>query len=91
VFTRIAPEYLALDEVNFSFSQIKQILDLGEWFQEAEDSYGGVDGMRVTDHKALFEPREFDRLKDRLNDLTKEKNKRGGDMLRKPIEWLCRG
>lgn len=44
------------DAVGLSPSQIKQLLDRQPWSQEEEDRYRGVDGRKVVDHKALFEP-----------------------------------
>jgi len=56
-----SPEFTVIDAVGLSPSQIKQMLDLFEFSQESEDKFRGVDGRKVTDHKALFEPAEDDR------------------------------
>ena len=37
-------------------AQIKQILDTHPWSQEVEDKFRGVDGRKVVDHDALFDP-----------------------------------
>ena len=67
-------DFPIIDAVGFSPSQIKQLLDLSEWSQKTKDKFRGVDGREVTDHKALFEPRESDRLKP--GKLTQEEERR---------------
>ncbi|KAE9367464.1 hypothetical protein N431DRAFT_470897 [Stipitochalara longipes BDJ] len=50
------PEFPLYDAVGFSPAQIKWILDLSPFSQEAEDKFRGVDGRTVTGHEALFNP-----------------------------------
>jgi len=50
------PERVVLDAVGFSPAQIKATLDLSPWSQEIEDLYRGVDGRKVVDHEALYNP-----------------------------------
>ncbi len=50
------PERVVLDAVGFSPTQIKQMLDTQPWPQEVEDLYRGVDGRKVFDHEALYNP-----------------------------------
>ncbi|MAD87975.1 MAG: hypothetical protein CL912_33860 [Deltaproteobacteria bacterium] len=44
-----------IDAIGLSPTQIKELLDSGQWSQETEDKFRGVDGRNVTDPKALFE------------------------------------
>jgi len=50
------PERVVLDAVGFSPAQIKAMLDMQPWSQEIEDLYRGVDGRKVVDHEALYNP-----------------------------------
>ncbi|PMD57883.1 uncharacterized protein K444DRAFT_631612 [Hyaloscypha bicolor E] len=50
------PERVVFDAVGFSPAQIKAMLDLQPWSQEIEDLYRGVDGRKVVDHEALYNP-----------------------------------
>lgn len=45
-----------IDAIGLSPSQIKELLDAQPWSQETEDKFRGVDGRKVTDIRALFEP-----------------------------------
>ncbi|KAE9364952.1 hypothetical protein N431DRAFT_549339 [Stipitochalara longipes BDJ] len=50
------PERVVLDAVGFSPAQIKEMLDIYPWSQETEDIYRGIDGRKVVDHEALYNP-----------------------------------
>ncbi len=50
------PERIVIDAVGFSPAQIKRMLDLHPWSQETEDLFRGVDGRKVVDHEALYNP-----------------------------------
>jgi hypothetical protein len=50
------PERIVIDAVGLSPAQIKQRLDLFPWSQEKEDLFRGVDGRKVVDHEALYNP-----------------------------------
>lgn len=52
------PERIVVDAVGLSPSQIKRMLDTqpGPWSQECEDTFRGVDGRKVVDNEALFNP-----------------------------------
>jgi len=50
-----------IDAAGFSPAQIKQFLDKQPWSQATEDKFRGVDGRKVVDHEALFNPPDSDR------------------------------
>ncbi|KAN0089046.1 hypothetical protein V8E51_019306 [Hyaloscypha variabilis] len=51
-----SPERIVLDAVGFSPANIKSMLDRQPWSQECEDTFRGVDGRKVVDHEALYNP-----------------------------------
>jgi hypothetical protein len=53
------PERVVFDAVGLSPAQIKQRLDMRPWSQEIEDKFRGVDGRKVVDHSALFNPPDY--------------------------------
>jgi len=62
-----------IDAAGFSPAQIKQFLDMRPWSRETEDKFRGVDGRKVADHEALFNPPD----KDRPPKLTEEEKAKG--------------
>jgi len=50
------PERLVLDAVGLSPEQIKAMLDTQPWSQEIENLYRGVNGRKVVDYEALYNP-----------------------------------
>ena len=53
------PERVVFDAVGLSPAQIKQMLDMQPWSQEIQDTFRGVDGRKVVDHDALFNPPDY--------------------------------
>jgi hypothetical protein len=49
-------EHHVVDAIGLSPTQIKELLDAQPWSQENEDKFRGVDGRKVTDTRALFDP-----------------------------------
>jgi hypothetical protein len=50
------PERVVLDTVGFSPAQIKAMLDAQPWPREIGDMYRVVDGRKVVDYEALYNP-----------------------------------
>jgi DNA-binding transcriptional MerR regulator len=53
------PEYAVFGAVGLSPAQIKQRLDMCPGSQEIEDRFHRVDGRKVVDHDALFNPPDY--------------------------------
>jgi len=64
-----------IDAIGLSPRQIKELLDLKPWSQEIEDKFRGVDGRKVTDHEALFNPPEDSRKPDDMDETLAAKKK----------------
>ncbi len=45
-----------IEAIGLSPIQIKELLDIQPWSKEIEDRFRGVDGRKVKDIQALFEP-----------------------------------
>jgi hypothetical protein len=51
-----SPQRVVLDAAGFSPAQIKEMLDRHPWSRKIKDLYRGVDGRKVVDYEALYNP-----------------------------------